>query len=147
MPQPLSSLLIHLIFSTKDRYPFLGQKDSRRGLSVVTPSGWSDLVRVAIRRERLGAALTIHHGHVAVGPHEINSIALQTAPAHIPSPTKNVQRQSSLLTYCPKLGPGVAIDMYLPVQRCQRLEVVLLELPGTRLNPWQASPATQPSGA
>jgi len=27
MPQPLSSLLIHLIFSTKDRYPFLGQKD------------------------------------------------------------------------------------------------------------------------
>jgi putative transposase len=27
MPQSLSSLLIHLIFSTKDRYPFLGQKD------------------------------------------------------------------------------------------------------------------------
>lgn len=27
MPQPLSSLLIHLIFSTKDRYPFLAQND------------------------------------------------------------------------------------------------------------------------
>src|SRR5258708_32472130 len=27
MPQSLSSLLIHLIFSTKDRYPFLSQKD------------------------------------------------------------------------------------------------------------------------
>src|SRR4029077_13199541 len=92
------------------------------------PSGWSDPVRVEIRRERLGAVLTIYHGHVAVGPHEINSIALQTAPAHIPPPTKNVQRQSSLFTYCPEFGPGGAIDMYLPVQRCQRLEVVLVEL-------------------
>jgi putative transposase len=27
MPQSLSSLLIHLIFSTKDRYPFLAQND------------------------------------------------------------------------------------------------------------------------
>jgi putative transposase len=27
MPQSLSSLLIHLIFSTKDRYPFLNQED------------------------------------------------------------------------------------------------------------------------
>src|SRR5215469_8932213 len=27
MPQSLSSLLVHLIFSTKDRYPFLGKSD------------------------------------------------------------------------------------------------------------------------
>ena len=27
MPQSLSSLLIHLVFSTKDRYPFLAQND------------------------------------------------------------------------------------------------------------------------
>jgi putative transposase len=27
MPQSLSSLLVHLIFSTKDRYPFLAQND------------------------------------------------------------------------------------------------------------------------
>ena len=27
MPQPLSSLLVHLIFSTKDRCPFLGKSD------------------------------------------------------------------------------------------------------------------------
>jgi hypothetical protein len=30
MPQSLSSLLIHLIFSTKDRYPFLAQNDLLR---------------------------------------------------------------------------------------------------------------------
>ena len=30
MPQSLSSLLVHLIFSTKDRYPFLGESDLLR---------------------------------------------------------------------------------------------------------------------
>ena len=84
-------------------------------------------MRVEIGRERLGVTLTIHHGDVAVGSYEINGIASQAAPAHSPLPTENVQRQPSLSTYCPDFGPGVAIDVYLPVQRCQRLEVVALE--------------------
>ena len=73
-------------------------------------------MRVQIGRERLGVTLTIHHGYVAVGSDEINSVASEAAPAHSPLPTENAQRQSSLLTYCLDFGPGVTIDVYLPVQ-------------------------------
>ena len=102
-------------------------------------------MRVEIGRERLGVTLTIYHGNVAIGPYEINRIASQAAPAHSPLPAENVERQPSLFTYRPDLRPGVAIDVYLPIQRCQRLEVVALESP--RLNPWQAVSAVHPSGA
>jgi len=131
------------------RRPETGRPTSRH-LAVAERHALSrpgDLVHVKIGRERLGAALAIHHGYVAVGPHEINGIALQAAPAHTRLPTENMQRQSSLFTYCPDLEPGVAVDVYLPVQRCQRLEVVVVEPTGTRLNPWQPVPAVQPPGA
>src|SRR6202047_2762589 len=110
-------------------------------------SSRGDLVRFEIGSERLGVALTIHHGHVTVGPHEINGIAPQTAPAHIALPTENVQRQPSLFTYCPDLRPGGAINAHLPVQRGQRREVVVVVPTRTRLHPWQAIATVQPSHA
>jgi len=56
-------------------------------------------VRVEIGRERRGVAISIHHGYVTVGPHEIKGIAPETALAHIAPPTENVQRQSSSMLY------------------------------------------------
>ena len=36
MPQSLSSLLVHLIFSTKDRCPFLGKSDLLQPLTPIS---------------------------------------------------------------------------------------------------------------
>jgi hypothetical protein len=68
-------------------------------------------MRFEIEGGRLGAALAIHQGKIAARPYEINGIPSQAAPAHLALPTENVQRHSSLSTYCPDLGPGVPITV------------------------------------
>ncbi len=110
---------------------------------AVTLFSRNDLALVQIGCERPGITLATHHGQVAVGPHKIDGVALQAAPPHIALPSERVQRQMSLLTYCPNLMAGLSIDVYLPIQRSEWLEIVLGRATSTGLHPRQAIASAQ----
>src|ERR1700758_5504260 len=62
---------------------------------------------------------------IGVWPEQIDGVARQAGRLVLGSPAKNMQRH--LVTGAPsrQLGSGGAIDMHLPVHRCQRFEIVL----------------------
>src|SRR6185437_4208344 len=79
---------------------------------------------VEIRPERCRTRVTIGERDVAVGPDEVDGIARKSGMSHFAMPRERVQRQLPIVAKPGDFGPGLAIDMNLPVERAKRREVV-----------------------
>src|SRR5438552_13829152 len=113
-----SSILARYIWELSDASNEIYSRRSARRESA-------NLVIGAITIKGIRPTRNVGERHIGVWPQQIDGVARQAGRLVLGSPAKNMQRH--LVTGAPsrQLGSGGAIDMHLPVHRCQWFEIVL----------------------
>src|SRR5262245_14724444 len=100
---------------------------------------------IAIEGDR--RLLRLRQRHIAIRSHQVEPVSMKTGALHHRLPRNFMERQMAASAECADLWRGGTIDMHLPFERRQRLEVVCF--PGRRgeAHPRQAIAAVDVSGA
>src|SRR4029453_1066294 len=81
-------------------------------------------VRVEIRREFRGGLVCCRERHVSVGPHQIERVSTHSGARHSRLPREFMKRQTAIAAYVTNLAGRSPVDVHLPVERCERGEVI-----------------------